>query len=129
VTALNAQLEASAISEMPYARAPARLWYGIGRTKLRENAQLKRTHLIWADRVGLVSVVVVAVLSAIVCVAVLLAANTVTFGRLNHALAVWSGVAELAIALPTWLLMRGIDFAIDGPAHRRARKIAVIRVN
>ena len=76
--------------------------------------------LVWPEKVGLVAALVIAVLSAIVCATVLLAADTVSFSRLNHVLAVWSGMAELTVALPTWLLMRGIDFAANGPARRRA---------
>jgi hypothetical protein len=114
------QLEISSLVEVAYAGASARPWHGSDRINRREGARLKRTHLVWADKVGLVTAFVIAVLSALVCAAVLVAADTVTFSRLNHALAVWSGVAELTIALPIWLLMRGIDFATDGPA-RRAR--------
>ena len=86
----------------------------------RQDTLLKQIHLVWPEKVGLVTASVIAVLSALVCATVLFAAGTVSFGKLNHVLAVWSGVAELTIALPTWLLMRGIDFAASGPAHRRA---------
>jgi hypothetical protein len=113
-------LETSSLFEVTYAEASARPWRGADRTGRREGTWLNWAHLVWADKVGLLSVVIIAVLSAIVCATVLLAADTVTFSRLNHVLAVWSGVAELVIALPIWFLMRGIDFAANGPAHRRA---------
>ena len=85
-------------------------------------SRFKLPHLVWADKVGLAAVIVIAVLSALACATVLLAADTLSFGRLNHVLAVWSGMAELAVALPIWLLMRGIDFAANGPARRRAAR-------
>ena len=89
------------------------------RSGLRSQIPLKRMHLDWPEKVGLVTALVVFVLSAFVCAAVLFAAETVSFGKLNHALAMWSGMAELTIALPIWLLMRGIDFAANGPGRRR----------
>jgi hypothetical protein len=113
-------LETSSLFEVIYAEAPARPWRGINRTSCKEGTRPNWPHLAWPDKVGLVTALVIAVLSAFVCATLLLAADTMTFSRLNHLLAMWSGAAELIIALPIWLLMRGIDFAIDGPAHRRA---------
>jgi hypothetical protein len=92
------------------------------RAGLGQQIPLRRVHLVWPEKVGLVTALAVAVLSALFCVTVLYAADTVSFGKLNHALAVWSGVAELTVALPIWLLMRGVDFAANGPARRRANR-------
>lgn len=92
------------------------------RAGLRQQIPLKRMHLVWPEKVGLVTALAVAVMSALVCATVLFAADTMSFGKLNHALALWSGVAELIIALPIWLIMRAIDFAANGPAHRRANR-------
>lgn len=108
------------VFEVVYAEASTRPWLDSDRMNRREGARFKRPHLVWADKVGLAAVIVIAMLSALVCATVLLAADTVSFSRLNHVLAVWSGVAELTVALPIWLLMRGIDFAANGPARRRA---------
>ena len=85
-----------------------------------QDAQRKRIYLAWPEKVGLATALVVAVLSALACATVLFAADTVSFSKLNYALAMWSCVAELTVALPIWLLMRAIDFAANGPARRRA---------
>ena len=111
------------VFEVTYAEASARTWPDAVRVNRREGVRFHRPHLVWADMVGLAAVIVIAVLSALACATVLLAADTVSFGRLNHLLAVWSGMAELTIALPIWLLMRGIDFAANGPARRRAGRM------
>ena len=105
-----------------YAEASARPWSDADRGSRGEGIRFKQPQLVWADKVGLAAVIVIAGLSALACATVLLAAGTLSFGRLNHVLAVWSGVAELAVGLPIWLLMRGIDFAANGPAHRRAAR-------
>ena len=77
-------------------------------------------HLAWPDKAGLVIAVIVAAMSIFACAIVLLAGETVTYGRLNNALAAWTGMAELGIALPIWLLMRVIDTVTGGPWHRHA---------
>ena len=90
------------------------------RLNRRQDALRKRIYLVWPEKVGLVTALVIAVLSALACATVLFAAGTVSFSKLNYALAMWSCVAELTVALPIWLLMRAIDFAANGPARRRA---------
>ena len=87
-------------------------------TKTR-GAVFKRSHLAWPDKAGLVTAALIAVLSTIICATVLMAAGSVFYVRLNYTLAEWAVSAELAIALPIWLLMRAIDFGTDGPAQRR----------
>lgn len=79
-----------------------------------------RAHLAWPDKAGLVIGFVVAAMSIDASAIVLIAGETVTYGRLNHALAAWAGIAVLAIAGPFWLLMRVIDTIAGGPSHRRA---------
>ena len=64
--------------------------------------------------------VIIAAIAIYVCVVVLVAGETVTYGRLNNALAAWTGIAELGIALPIWLLLRVMDTLTGGPWHRHA---------
>lgn len=63
---------------------------------------------------------VVTAMSVFACAVVLVAVETVTYGRLNHVLAVWASLAGLAIAGPLWLLMRVIDTLAGGPSRRHA---------
>ena len=79
----------------------------------------KRSHLAWPDKAGLVTAAVVAVCSTTICATLLMAAGSLFYVRLNHTLADWAVSAELTIVLPIWLLMRVIDFGVDGPAQRR----------
>jgi len=79
-----------------------------------------RRRLAWPDKAGLVTAFVIAAMSAFACAIVLIAGETVTYDRLNYALAAWSGVAVLAIAAPLWLFMRAIDFLAGGPSRRQA---------
>ncbi|MES2293847.1 MAG: hypothetical protein V4527_11165 [Pseudomonadota bacterium] len=90
------------------------------RLNRRQDVQRGRIYLAWPEKAGLVTALVIAVLSALACATVLFAAGTLSFSKLNYALAMWSGAAELTIAVPIWLLMRAIDFAANGPARRRA---------
>lgn len=87
----------------------------------RIGARAGRQPLAWPDKVGLVIAFYIGALSAIACVVVLLVSETTNYGRLNQTLAAWSGMAELGIALPAWLLMRTIDFVTGGPKRRRRR--------
>jgi hypothetical protein len=102
------------------AETSVRPWPDADPVTNQEGSTSRRIHLVWADKVGLVAAFVIAVFCVLVCAAALVAAETVTFRSLNHVLMAWSGMAELTIALAVWLLMRGIDFATNGPAHRRA---------
>ncbi len=51
---------------------------------------------------------------------VLAAGETLSYGRLNHALALWTGLALVAGTLPIWLLMRTADILAGGPWRRHA---------
>jgi len=114
------QLETSPDLGVAGADTSVRLWRDADPVTNRGGTTFRRIHLVWADKVGLVVAFVIAVFCVLVCAAALVAAETVTFWSLNHVLIAWSGMAELTIALPIWLVMRGIDFATNGPAHRRA---------
>lgn len=86
----------------------------------RTNAVHAPRRLAWPDKAGLVIALIVSAMSVFACTIVLIVGETVTYGRLNQALAVWAGLAVLAIAGPLWLLMRVIDTLAGGPSRRHA---------
>ena len=79
--------------------------------------------MIWADRIGLAFVAFIAAAAVALSVILFIAIGSgmMSDGRLNGDIALWSGIAEVALALPLWLLLRGIDLLFGGP-RRRARR-------
>ncbi|HUV97026.1 MAG TPA: hypothetical protein VMV98_06110 [Acidobacteriaceae bacterium] len=78
----------------------------------------KRSHLIWADKFALAIALSVAALAVLAGVAILAAVGTASDRRLDIAVISWTALAEIATALPAWLIMRAIDFMSGGHAHR-----------
>lgn len=80
------------------------------------------TRVIWADRIGLAFAVFIAAsalaLSVILFIAI--GGGMMSDGRLNGDIALWTGIAEMALAIPFWGLLRTIDLILGGP-RRRAR--------
>ena len=114
------QLEISWFLDESYVEDFGWRWPNADRENSRKETLSTNIDLVWADKVGLVTALVIAILCVLICVAVLIAAETVTYSKLNHVLMAWSGLVELTIALPIWVLMRGIDFVTNGPKRRRA---------
>jgi len=84
---------------------------------------MPRAHpLVWADKVGLVAALAIAASAAWVCAVTFLTVGTMTYNRLDMAMASSTLAIELAIAVPIWLFMRAIDFAMRGPARRQANR-------
>jgi len=84
----------------------------------RATARSARNRLAWPEKAGLVIALIAAAMSVFACAIVLIVGETVTYGRLNNTLAIWAGMAVLAIAGPPWLLMRVIDALAGGPSRR-----------
>lgn len=92
-------------------RAPARIVHA-----------LKGLPLAWPEKAALVTAFIIAALSIIVWITAFAAVGTMAYGRLNNTLAAWAGMAEMAIALPIWILLRTIDLIESGPRRRRAAR-------
>lgn len=75
--------------------------------------------LAWPDRAGLVAAFIVAALCVFGWIVTFLSVETVTYGRLNYALAYWTVAAEMMTVAPGWLALRVIDFMKGGPEARR----------
>lgn len=91
-------------------------------TGSRGKTMPKAHPLVWADKVGLVAAFAVAASAALVCAVTFLTVGTMTYRRLDMAMVSSTLVTELAVAAPIWLLMRAVDFAMRGPARRRANR-------
>jgi len=112
-----AQIEAWQGRRTHRTRSEVLLWPD--HTRRARRAKPLPVALPWPDRAGLVAACIVAALAVFSWVVVFLAAETVTYGRLNDMLASWTLAAELAFALPFWLGLRVIDFLSGGPCMRR----------
>ena len=75
--------------------------------------------LAWPDRAALVAAFIIAALCVFAWIVTFLSVETVTYGRLNNALAFWTLVAEMVTAVPFWIFLRVIDFMNGGPETRR----------
>ncbi len=75
--------------------------------------------LTWADRAGLITAFAIAAAALYTAVITLLAAKTMVSPRLDEALAAWTVIAEIGIALPLWLLLRAIAYLFRGPLAQR----------
>lgn len=77
--------------------------------------------MIWADRIGFAFAVFIAAsaLAMTVILFIAIGGEMMRDGRLDGDIALWAGLSELALALPFWLLLRGIDLLFGGPQRRR----------
>ena len=78
-----------------------------------------KLRLIWADWAGGWVAFMIAASALMLSIILFIAAGGIFDARLYGSVANWTLAIELAIALPFWLVLRGIDLATGGPAHRR----------
>lgn len=80
--------------------------------------------MIWADRVGLAVAALIALCAACLTVVLIIGVGSLADGRLNATMALWAGIAEAAIAVPLWIILRLADLIFGGPRRRRARRVS-----
>lgn len=77
--------------------------------------------MIWADRLGLRVAALIALGAFLFSALVFIGVGSLTDGRLAATLLEWTGIAELGIAIPLWMILRLGDRLFGGTGHRRAQ--------
>lgn len=73
--------------------------------------------LIWADKVALGVAAVIAGGTFFIWLLAAIALKSVFDGSFNRYMLEWTADAELAVALPLWLGLRAIDYAVNRRRH------------
>ena len=78
--------------------------------------------MIWADRAGLAIAALIAFSAGLFTIVLFIGVGSLTDGRLNTTMLLWTAIAEIAVALPVWVVLRLLDLVFGGPWRRRARR-------